>query len=37
VNTDPYTKGWMLKVKLDNKADFDKLLSSEDYRKKTGH
>src|SRR6186713_890569 len=34
VNTDPYTKGWMLKVKLDNKADFDKLLSSEDYRKK---
>jgi glycine cleavage system H protein len=37
VNTDPYTKGWMLKVKLDNRSDFDKLLSSEDYRKKTGH
>ena len=37
VNTDPYNKGWMLKVKLDNKADFDKLLSGDDYRKKTGH
>ena len=37
VNSDPYNKGWMIKVKLDNKADFDKLLSSEDYRRKTGH
>jgi glycine cleavage system H protein len=37
VNTDPYTKGWMLKVKLDNKSDYDKLLSGADYLKKTGH
>ena len=37
VNTDPYQKGWMLKVKLDNKADFEKLLAVEDYQKKTGH
>jgi glycine cleavage system H protein len=37
INTDPYTRGWMLKVKLDDRADYDRLLSSEDYRKKTGH
>ena len=37
VNSDPYDKGWMLKVKLDNRADFDKLLSADDYLKKTGH
>ena len=37
VNTDPYTKGWMLKVKLDKRGDYDRLLSSEDYLKKTGH
>lgn len=37
VNSDPYNKGWMLKVRLDNRGDFDKLLSSADYQKKTGH
>ena len=37
VNSDPYNKGWMLKVRLDNRGDWDKLLSSEDYLKKTGH
>jgi glycine cleavage system H protein len=37
VNTDPYKGGWMLKVKVDNPADFQKLLSTEDYLKKTGH
>ena len=37
VNTDPYDKGWMLKVKLDNPSDYEKLLSPDDYLKKTGH
>src|SRR5687768_6758507 len=37
VNTDPYNRGWMIKVKLTNPGDADKLLSVEDYLKKTGH
>ena len=37
VNTDPYGKGWMLKVKLDSRGDWDKLLTSEAYQEKTGH
>ena len=37
VNTDPYNKGWMLKVRVDNRADYDKLLGPDDYLKKTGH
>jgi len=32
VNSDPYGKGWMIKVKVSNTADFDELLSSEDYK-----
>lgn len=31
VNSDPYGKGWMIKVKVANVADYDELLSSEDY------
>jgi glycine cleavage system H protein len=31
VNSDPYGKGWMVKVKVTNTADFDELLSNEDY------
>ena len=37
VNTDPYNKGWMLKVRVDNPGDFNTLLSPEDYQQKTGH
>ena len=37
VNTDPYGKGWMLKVRLDSRGDWDKLLTSEAYQEKTGH
>jgi len=37
VNTDPYQKGWMLKVHLDNRGDWDKLLPADEYLKKTGH
>jgi len=31
VNSDPYGKGWMIKVKVANIADFDGLLSNKDY------
>jgi glycine cleavage system H protein len=37
VNTDPYQQGWMLKVRLDNRGDWDKLLPADEYLKKTGH
>jgi glycine cleavage system H protein len=37
VNTDPYKAGWMIKVKVENPADVEKLLSVDDYLKKTGH
>jgi len=31
VNTDPYGKGWMIKIKVANVADFETLLSAEAY------
>lgn len=31
VNSDPYGAGWMIKIKVSNAADYDSLLSSEDY------
>jgi len=38
INSDPYTGGWMIRVKADNAAaDVGKLLSVEDYLKKAGH
>jgi glycine cleavage system H protein len=37
VNSDPYNKGWMIKVRVANPADLDKLLSADEYTKKTGH
>ena len=36
VNADPYGKGWMIKVKLANVADYDGLMSSEEYKKLIG-
>ncbi|WMW77639.1 glycine cleavage system protein GcvH [Flavobacterium sp. 20NA77.7] len=32
VNSDPYGAGWMVKVKVSNSAEWDLLLSSEDYK-----
>lgn len=32
VNTDPYGKGWMVKVKVSNVSDINELLSSDDYK-----
>jgi glycine cleavage system H protein len=37
VNRDPYTAGWMIKIKLKNPAEADKLLAVDDYLKQTGH
>jgi glycine cleavage system H protein len=33
VNSDPYGKGWMIKVKLSNTSEVGSLLSAEDYQK----
>jgi len=36
VNTDPYGDGWMIRVRLTDKAEVDQLLSPEDYAKQVG-
>ncbi|KAA0991171.1 glycine cleavage system protein GcvH [Dyadobacter aurulentus] len=36
VNTDPYGRGWMVKISLSGPADGDGLLSAEDYQKFIG-
>lgn len=36
INEDPYGKGWIVKVELENAADLDKLLSSSDYEAHVG-
>ena len=35
VNTDPYEKGWLVKVKIANTQEIDGLLSAESYEKLT--
>jgi len=37
VNSDPFGKGWMIKVKVSDANPLAMLLSAEDYFKKTGH
>ena len=32
VNDDPYGQGWMIKIKVENLADIDTLLSADDYK-----
>ena len=32
VNSDPYGKGWMLKVKIENPAELDELMNAADYQ-----
>lgn len=36
VNTDPYGKGWMIKIKISNPDEVAELLSSEDYKNLIG-
>jgi len=31
INTDPYGAGWIVKIKMSDKAELDKLLSAADY------
>ncbi len=33
INDDPYGEGWFFKIKASNPAEFDELLSPEDYQK----
>ncbi len=33
VSTDPYGKGWMVKIRMTAKSDFDSLLTPEQYEK----
>jgi glycine cleavage system H protein len=37
VNSDPFNKGWMIKLRLSDRGSMDKLLSADEYTKKTGH
>jgi len=36
VNSDPYGKGWMIKVKIANPAEVDDLLDSDGYKQLIG-
>lgn len=36
VNSDPYGAGWMIKIKIANKAEVDDLLSSDSYKELIG-
>ena len=36
VNSDPYGKGWMIKVKIANPAEIDDLLDSDGYKQLIG-
>ena len=36
VNTDPYGKGWMIKIELTNASELDALMDSEAYQKHVG-
>ncbi len=36
VNRDPHEEGWMIKIKPSDSGELDKLLSAEDYLKRTG-
>ena len=36
VNTDPYGDGWMIKVKVADVAEYDELLSSDEYKNLIG-
>lgn len=35
INSDPYVKGWMIKLKIKDKSELDSLMSEEEYKKQT--
>jgi glycine cleavage system H protein len=37
VNKDPYGEGWMIKIKIKDKSEMEKLLSAVDYKTLIGH
>lgn len=37
INSDPYGKGWIVKVKMDNAEEAENLLDAGAYEKHTGH
>jgi glycine cleavage system H protein len=34
INKEPYGKGWMIKIKMGDSSEYDRLLSDTDYRQK---
>ena len=32
INSDPYVKGWMIKIKIKDKSELDDLMSEEEYK-----
>ena len=36
INSDPYGEGWMVKIKIDNGAQFDALMNADAYEKHIG-
>lgn len=36
VNSDPYGKGWMIKIKISNSSEIDTLLNDADYKELVG-
>jgi glycine cleavage system H protein len=36
INSDPYEKGWMIKIKFSDAGEIDELLSADDYRELSG-
>lgn len=36
INSDPYGEGWIIKLKLGDNSELEKLLSAEDYRNEVG-
>lgn len=37
INKDPYGDGWMIKIEMTNPAEYDALLSPEQYKEHIGH
>ena len=37
VNQDPHEAGWMIKVKVSNPGELEKLLPADEYAKRSGH
>lgn len=37
VNTAPYKEGWIIKLKISNKSDANKLMDAATYEKETAH